>query len=396
MSTIDPALAAEVLVTELSAALLAHKAALEFEKQYASPDQNERIDTNLQKIRLAESRLRSLADDPASSVNTLAALAVAEAESLEDEAGDLVPLLGPNAAGRRIGVLRLVCSLQHLARLGEGRARAYFTYARKGRPVPTLFNEALELAPENELFFLALRRFENLLKERKPWSIPDADWLRLRAAGAPGRLRLRAAALRACAQAAAGRALPPELDALSKRFTERGFDPAEGLEWGVAGFTPAQAFAWREEGIKDPSQAQAWRDRGLHADEAGAWSAADFMPDEAAAFKACGAEDPATALNLRQELGDVEHLLAWNRAGFEVAEVLRMRNDGVVTVDEAVTRRKGGGGPRAGSAAPLAPPDWGRIIRSGAPAAPRAAAATASAPAPPPAARPQAAPAPAN
>ncbi len=79
--------------------------------------------------------------------------------------------------------------------------------------------------PENELFFLALRRFEALLAAAKPWSLEDADSLRLRAATAPGRLRLRAAALRSGAERAAGWALPPDLDALRRPYLDRGFEP---------------------------------------------------------------------------------------------------------------------------------------------------------------------------
>ena len=88
-------------------------------------------------------------------------------------------MLGPDAAGRQIGLLRLACALLHLARIGEGRARAYFTYARNGKRLPG-FEEVLELAPENELFFLALRRFRSLLQAGGAWSVRDADWLRLR------------------------------------------------------------------------------------------------------------------------------------------------------------------------------------------------------------------------
>lgn len=332
-------LASELLAAELNAALPARKAALEFEQRYAAPDQADRIKQGLFGLRIAESRLKSAGVGGEAGAKVLGALAVAEAESLEAEAGFLAPLLGPDAAGRRIGLLRLVCVLVRLAVYGEGRARAHFTLARLGRHYSGYTSEALEWMPENELFFLALRRFESLLKDGKPWSISDADWLRLRAATAPGRLRLRAAALRSGAEQAAGLALPPELEAKRLPYLERGFESAAALGWAVTDFTPKQAFGWGEEGIGDPAQAQAWRDRGLDPEEAGAWVAADLLPDEAAAFKACGAQDPVTAQQLRQHLGDVEYLLAWHRAGFDVAEVLRLRGQGVRSVEEAVALR---------------------------------------------------------
>ena len=364
----------------------ARKSALDFEKLYTAADQYERIVKSLKEISTAEERMPLLIADPVNGAAELAAIAMFEAECLEQEAVGLEPLLGPEAAGRRIGLLRLVCALQHLARLGEERARAYFTFSRLGRAVPELFNEALEQTPENELFFLALRRFEAILAARSPWTIPDADWLRLRAATAPGRLRLRAAALRSQAQDASVMELSSELEAMRKPFLERGFNPAKALAWAVAGFTPMQAWAWRDEGIADPALAQAWRDRGLHSDESGAWASADFTPDEAAAFKACGAEDPATAISLRQNLGDVEHLLAWHRAGFAVAEVLRLNDSGVRTLADAVKSRQAEvfkaaaqasaekAGPPPAVPGMLRPPDL-RILRPGSPSQPNAGSA---------------------
>jgi hypothetical protein len=334
-----PAHAAEILLAELSAALPARKSALEFERHFALADQAERVNRGLFEIRVAEARLKAGTADPVASAAALGSIALSEAEDLEAEALVLEPLLGPAAAGRQIGVLRLVCALFRLARLGEGRARAYFTFARQGKRLPG-FEEALELAPENELFFLALRRFRTLLQAGGAWSGQDADWLRLRSATAPGRLRLRAAALRSGAEAAAQCPLPPSLEGRRQPFLAYGSEKTVALAWAVAGFSPKEALTWGEAGLSLADQAQAWRDRGLEPEEAAAWAQADLLPDEAAAFKACGASDPAMARSLRQALGDVEHLLAWHRAGFQVAEVLRLRNSGVHSVADAVTQRQ--------------------------------------------------------
>lgn len=333
MLPLDTQQVAELLAAELSAALPARRAALEFEQHYAGPDQWDRIKQGLFGLRIAESRLKG------AGAAVLGALAVAEAENLEAEAAFLAPLLGPDAAGRRVGLLRLVCALLRLARYGEGRAIAHFSLARRGRPLGGHTGEALEWLPENELFFLALRRFEALLKEARPWTLADADWLRLRAATAPGRLRLRAAALRSGAERAAHVALPAAMEAQRRPYLDRGFEAGTALGWAVTGFAPKQAFTWGEEGIADPAQAQAWRDRGLGPEEAGVWAAADLLPDEAAAFKACGALDPDVAHRLRQHLGDVEYLLAWHRAGFDVAEVLRLKGQGVRSVEDALALR---------------------------------------------------------
>lgn len=338
-----PASVAEVLAAELSAALPARKSALEFERHFAPPDQVERVNRGLFQIRVAEARLKAGTEDVEASAPALASIAVLEAEDLEAEALALEPLLGPEAVGRKFGLLRLVCALFRLARLGEGRSRAFFTYARQGKHLSG-FEDALELAPESELFFFALRRFKALLDEGKAWSIEDADWLRLRAASAPGRFRLRAAALRAGAESAVGTALPHALAELREPFLKYGFESSTALAWAVAGFRPKEALVWGEAGLALADQAQAWRDRGLSADEAAAWVNADVLPDEAAAFKACGAQDPAVARSLRYAVGDVEHLVAWHRAGFEGAEVLSLRESGVTTVAAALDHRKAQGG----------------------------------------------------
>jgi hypothetical protein len=84
---------------------------------------------------------------------------------------------------------------------------------------------------------------------------------------------------------------------------------------------------------------------------------AELLPDEAAAFRACGAADPVTARQLRVALGDVEHLLTWHRAGFDAAEVLRLRADGVTDVQAALAQRKAAA--KSLAAALLAPDDDG-------------------------------------
>jgi hypothetical protein len=333
-------LTTDELAAELNAAFLARQAALELERHYASADQDSRLDSNLKQLGLAEEKLKSLDEGLHAAVSNLGALAVAEAESLEADAAEIEPLLGPSAAGRKVGVLRLVSVLQHLARLGEGQTRAFCTFARQGRPIPDAFNEALQNSPEHELYFLALRRFEALLKAGAAWSLADADWLRLRAADVPGRLRQRAAGLRVAAQTFAGVKLPPEMEEMSRPFLERGFRPGEALAWAVAGFTLKQAFSWQGENIYGAAQAQAWRDRGMDADEAGAWISADFTPDEAAAYKACGAEDPATALDVRRWMGDVDRIAEWHRADFSMPELLRLAESGVRNLAEAVAKRE--------------------------------------------------------
>ena len=304
-----------MLAAELGAALPARKSVLDFEKRFGAADQAERIQRDVFKLRVAESRLKEAGLSPPAPATALSDLAIQEAEILEEEAKALEPLLSPDAAGRQIGMLRLASALLHLARIGEGRARAYFTYARNGKRLPG-FEEVLELAPENELFFLALRRFRSLLQAGGAWAVRDADWLRLRSATAPGRLRLRAASLRSAAEAATGRKLPADLEALRRPFTDFEYEGPEALAWAVAGFTLKEAMNWGNAGLPHADQAQAWRDRGLSVAEAALWAKADLLPDEAAAFKACGARDPDTARRLRQKLGDVEQLLNWYRAGF--------------------------------------------------------------------------------
>lgn len=328
MQNADKDAQAYALAAELGVAFGARKATLEFERRFSASDQGDRLNREMFQIRVAEARLKGALADPVAGVAALAALAAAAAEDLEAEAKELEPLLSAEAAGRRIGLLRLVCGLVRLARYGDGRSRARFTAAREGRHLPG-FEDALELAPENELFFLALRRFEDLLQTGKAWDLKDADWLRLRVASAPGRLRLHAAALRSAAEAAAGFSLPPALAEARAPFLSLGFEPGAALAWAVAGFSPKEALAWGEAGLPQAELAQAWRDRDLSPDEAATWVQADLMADEAAAFKACGASDPATAHQLRHALGDVEHLLAWHRAGYEVAEVLKLRHQGV-------------------------------------------------------------------
>ncbi len=96
----DKSLAGDLLAAELNAALPARRAALEFEQRFAASDQLDRIRQGLFGVRIAESRLKSALGRDAASAKVLAALAVAEADSLEAEASFLAPLLGLEAAGR--------------------------------------------------------------------------------------------------------------------------------------------------------------------------------------------------------------------------------------------------------------------------------------------------------
>lgn len=335
---------AYALAAELGALLGSRKATLEFERRFAASDQADRLNRAMFEIRVADARLKGALADPLASASALGSLAAAAADELEAEAAELAPLLGPEAAGRRFGLLRLVCAMERLARLGDARSRACFTAAREGRRLPG-FEDALELAQEDELYFLALRRFEALLAAGKVWDMRDADWLRLRVALAPGRMRLHAANLRSAAELVAGHSLPPALAEARAPFIQLGFEPATALAWAVAGFAPKEALAWGEAGLSQAEQAQPWHERGLSPQEATAWVQADFLADEAAAFKACGATDPATARELRQALGDVEHLLAWHRAGYEVAEVLKLRHQGVMQPPEAAKTAEAGEAP---------------------------------------------------
>jgi hypothetical protein len=355
MALPDPKKAASLLHAELRVELPAREDALEIERLYAAADQRERIDRALSKVRAAIFDLEPGHEEQHSDAAALAALALTEASALEYEAAELEPLLPALAGGRSGGLLRSVCALRYLASLAEGRARADGQgQASAGMPREHLLN------------VLALPGFESLLKAGEAWPAADGAWLRLRAVTVPGRLRLRAAALRSGAEAAGGQALPPKLKLLESPFLENGFEKSAGLAWAVAKFNPNDAFHWITEGLTDATQAQAWRDLNLPADEAGAWAAADFAPEEAATYKACGAEYPSTALSLRQDLGDLEHLLAWHRDGFDAAEISRLRAAGVKNAAQALAQKQ--------AAKPL-------VIKPAA-AAPTPAPAPASAPMP--------------
>jgi hypothetical protein len=331
-------IAALVLAAELGAALPARRAAVEFARHFAG-DKDPGHRKALVEIKVAETRLAAVGDQPGDNAGLLARLAVAEAGVLEAEAGLLDGWLNPDGPDPGQGTVRLVAGLLWEARYGEGRARACLSARRQRRFLPG-FDDALELAPEDELLFLALRRFSGLLHSGAVWAKADLDWLRLRAATLPGRLRLRAADLRSAAEGADGLPLPEDLVELRRPFVQFGYEPGPALAWGVAGFTLKEALVWGAAGLPWASQALAWKAWGHSAHEAAAWASADLLPDEAAAFKACGATDPAQARDLRHALGDVENLLAWHRAGFATAEVLKLRAEGVKDVEAALKARR--------------------------------------------------------
>lgn len=337
----DPEEAASLalrLAAELSAALPARRSAVEFARHFIG-DAEPGLKRALIELRSSEARLTAAADAALDNVELLARLAVTEATALEAEVARLEAWLKPDASNSGPGRVRIVAGLLWEARYGEGRARASLS-ARRKRQALSGFDEALELAPEDELLFLALRRFSRLLHAGTDWPTADHDWLRLRAATLPGRLRLHAAELRSLAELGGGIALPEDLVELRRPFIQFGFEPGPALAWGVAGFSLSEALVWGAAGLPWAAQAQAWKAWGHSAAEAAGWVAADLLPDEAAAFKACGATDAATARQLRQALGDVEHLLAWHRAGFDTAEVLKLRAEGVTDVEAASKARQ--------------------------------------------------------
>lgn len=344
-----PIVAADCLAAELGAALPARRAAVEFAAHFAGRDEPAPRKA-LTELKVAESRLAATADAAADNASLLGRLAVHEADVLEAEAGLLEGWVKPDGPDPGQGTVRLVAGLLWEARYGEGRAKACLSARRKGRRLPG-FEDALDLEPEDELLFLALRRFSRLLHGGGTWAKADLDWLRLRAATLPGRLRLRAADLRGAAEAAAGLPLPDDLRDLRRPYLEFGYEPGLGLAWAVAGFGLNEALVWGAAGLPWASQALAWKAWGFSPQEAAAWASHDLLPDEAAAFKACGAGDPQTARDLRHALGDVENLLAWHRAGFDTAEVLKLRAEGVKDPEAALKARRQAATPRA----PIAP-----------------------------------------
>ncbi len=326
---------------ELGAALPAHRSALEFERQYAAPQQVESVSRELFAIRVALARLSTALKDPAESGPALAALAIAEAEDLEKEAQELEPFLGSDAAGRRVGLLRLVCGFLRVARFDEGRAWMYLSSGSQGRRMPG-YEEALELEGANERLQLALKHFLVLVEEGHPWTAHDADWLRLRAGSTPARMRARAVWLRCGAEATGAYPLLPSLEAWRTPYIDHGFEPCAGLAWVVAGFNLQQALSWGVAGVLRPEEVLAWQRLGLNAEEAKPWAQAGHSADDHAVFKACGVPDPEMASELRTIVGDVEHLRAWHGAGFSGPDILHLHAVGVKDIKTALDRRKAG------------------------------------------------------
>lgn len=357
-SPIQIASAAQALAAELGAALPARKSALELERHYQAPDARG-SQAHLQALAGAELRLSKMAPEADDHAVALARMAVPEAEALEQEADRLEALLQPGQIDKPASPLAIVAGLQWEARYGEGRARALLSARRKSLRLPG-FDDALELEPEEELVFLALRRFTRFLHAGTAWPAAELDWLALRASTLPGRLRLHGAVLRSAAENVGRLPLPEALIEVRRPFIQFEYDPAPALAWGVAGFTVTEALAWGAAGFAWPVQALAWRAWGQKPKEAAAWAAANFMPDEAAAFNACGAKDPATARSLRHAFGDVENLLAWHRAGFASADILRFKSEGVREPEAALRLVRGAAKAAAEAAAPkpapVAPP----------------------------------------
>lgn len=329
-------LAARILLAELGAALPARRSAVDFARHFIG-EKDLDLRRAVQELRGEEARLELARRQVEENLPLLGRTAVREAMALEDEAQRLEGWLSGRSP--ESAPARLTAALLWEARYGEGRTRASLS-ARRRREVLPGFEDALELAPENELLFVALRRFSALLHAGGPWSRADLDWLRLRARTLPNRFRLHAADLRGAAEAGAGTPLPPELVEARRPFVEFGYDPIPALAWAVAGFKVGEAIAWGAAGLPWAAQALAWKSWGHSVGDAAAWAAQDFLPDEAAAFVACGATDPSTARRLRSSLGGVENLLAWHRAGFLGAEVLYWRAEGVHEAAEAQRRRQ--------------------------------------------------------
>lgn len=330
---------AQATAYELGAALPARKAAADFALHFSLGSEAETLKATLSGMKAAETRLQNCGAAPDDHGPALGRLAAEEAAALEREAGFLNAWLPPSAGGLVHANVRLVAGILWEARYGEGRAKAMLSARRKLLRLPG-FDEALELAPENELLFLAMRRFSRILLSGENWTQADLEWLRQRASTVPTRLRLHAAKLLSAAEALAHIKLPEEMEDLRRPFLQFGYDPEPALAWGVAGFEVTEALAWGTAGFPWADQAQAWKARGFAPKEASVWAQADLLPDEASAFRACGAQDPETARKLRAALGDVEHLLTWHRSGFDAAEVLRLRAEGVADVKAALAQRK--------------------------------------------------------
>jgi hypothetical protein len=331
---------AQALNAELGAALAARHAALEFERRFSSLDRKDAAGRELFEVRVAEARLKDAAADPLAHLDVLAALALPAAEDLERAAIATYPYLAREVEMLPAACLQALLGLQRLARIDEARTRAVFSAAREGRKLPG-FEDAVDLAVESEQIFLALRRFEQLLDLGRDWDLPDVDWLLLRCTSVPGRLRLRALALRALAHAAAGIAWSPAQAELLEAFGPLELGSETALAWAAAGFSPEESVDWRAAGLKNPAQAHAWHCHGFAPQEALQWSQADLLPDESGIYVHCGAQDLKAALEIRRHLGDVQHYFNWYRLGLRVPETLHWLAQGVRSPDRAIEKKKG-------------------------------------------------------
>jgi hypothetical protein len=191
------------------------------------------------------------------------------------------------------------------------------------------FEDAVELAEETEQLMLALRVFESLLESGQDWIPADRNWLRLRAASTPGRLRLRAAVLRSLESQALERPLPADLAVEIASFKTLELSDSTALAWHAAGFTAEETFDWRDAGLLNPGQAHAWHCHGFGPSEAKAWSLAGLLPDESGIYAHIGAGKLETALALHRALGDVERFLPWHRAGYGASAALGFLSEGL-------------------------------------------------------------------
>lgn len=335
----DNALAAHALAAELTAALAARHASLEYERRFLSLEKRDETARSLFEVRVAEARAKDAAKQPGAHLDVLAPLALSAAASLEEAAQSLFSYLAREVEMKPLACLRVVRGLQRLARMDEARTRAVFTAARDGLRLPG-FEDAVDLAEESEQLFLALRRFETLLDAAADWQASDVDWLLLRATSVPGRMRLRAAALRSLVLELSGEPLTPALAQALGAYTVLELPPSRSLRWMAAGFSPEECMDWRESGQRDPIQAHAWHCHGFGPAEALAWSKAGLLPDESGIFVHCGAGELQDALALRHHLGDIERYFPWYKAGFKALEALRWLAQGVRDPAEALNKRK--------------------------------------------------------
>lgn len=386
----DNALAAQALAAELNAALAARHASLEYERRFLSLDHRDDTARDFFEVRVALARAKDATKRALEHLDVLGPLALGAAASLEESAQALYPYLAKDVEMKPLACLRVVRGLQRLARIDEARTRAVFTAAREGLRLPG-FEDAVDLAVESEQLFLALRRFEALLERGGDWESHDIDWLLLHATSVPGRMRLRAAALRSLVLELSGGSLGAEQAEALKPYQALQIPQRGALQWLAAGFSPEECVDWRATGLKDPIQAHAWHCHGFGPQEALAWSKADLLPDESGIFVHCGAGEMGQALALRRALGDIEHFFPWYRAGFKAAETLQWLEQGVRSPEQAMEKRKF---TALAAAAAAAQADLVKARPAPLPGL-EAAAAEASAPVAVPDAVPKAAPAPA-